>query len=482
MTITRSLFLLLSVLFFSSLSINAIAGPVCGDSTTDSPEECDEGNIAASNLCTNTTTNQGNGECTLTFCSDGVIQPTNGNNSNEQCDDGNNTNGDGCDATCQNESQPVCGDGIVNGSDQCDDGNTVDDDNCTNACTLPACGDGIVNGIDQCDDLNLPTAVCDANCMTIAAATCGNGVVEAGEQCDDQNLPTATCNANCTTITAAVCGNGVVETGEQCDDLSLPTSTCDTSCMTIGAATCGNGVVEAGEQCDAQNLPTATCDASCQTIVVVMPPSCGDGIVNGVEQCEPPGTAICDASCNNIVVTTPVDASTIDEPLPTGGSVNIATGTGQALSNVSTAPAVNGPADVSFPFGIISYDTTAPVGGTQQVRLTFSSKLPVDGLVVYKVLNSGAFKQLPNSAWKRVNKNTLNVFLTDGDPTTDLDGLVNGMIVDPIAVGQFDGIGSGCTIGGRSVFDPFWLLLVAVPVIGSMRNRTRARSEASSKM
>ena len=473
MTITRNLFLLLSVLFFSSLSINAIAGPVCGDSTTDSPEECDEGNIAASNLCTNITTNQGNGECTLTFCSDGVIQPTNGNNSNEQCDDGNNTNGDGCDATCQNESQPVCGDGIVNGADQCDDGNTVDDDNCTNACTLPVCGDGIVNGIDQCDDLNLPTAVCDANCMTIAAATCGNGVVEAGEQCDDQNLPTATCNANCTTITAAVCGNGVVETGEQCDLLNLPTATCDTNCQTIAppVAVCGNGIVETGEQCDDQNLPTATCDASCMTIAA---PICGNGVVETGEQCDAQNlpTVTCDASCNTIVVIPPVDPSTVDAPLPGSGSVNIATGAGQTLSNVSVVPAVNGPADVDILFGVISYDTTTPVGGTQKVRLTFPSKMPDDGLVVYKVDNLGNFKQLPRSVWKRMDKKILDVFLTDGDPITDLDGIVNGVIVDPIAIGQFNDIG-GCTIGGRSVFDPLWLLLFAVPAIGSLRNRAR---------
>ena len=370
MTITRSLFLLLSVLFFSSLSINAYAGPMCGDSDIEGTEECDEGNIAASDICTNTTTSQGGGECTLTFCGDNVAQPTNGNNVSEQCDDGNNTNGDGCDASCQNESQPVCGDGNKNGLEQCDDGNMVDDDNCTNACTLPACGDGIVNG---------------------------------GEQCEPPG--------------------------------------------------------------------TATCNDSCQTIVVVTP-SCGDGIVNGIEQCEPPGTMTCDASCNDIVITPPLDASTVNEILPSGESVIISTGSNQTLSNVSSTAAVNGPKDVKILFGVISYETTAPVGGTQQVRLTFSSKMPDDGLVVYKVLNSGAFELLPSSTWKRIDKKTLIVFLTDGDPATDLDGVVNGMIVDPIAIGQFNDIG-GCTIGSRSVFDPLWLLLFAVPALGSLRTRVR---------
>ena len=405
MTITRSLFLLLSVLFFSSLSINAYAGPMCGDSNIEGTEECDEGNIAASDICTNTTTSQGGGECTLTFCGDNVAQPTNGNNVSEQCDDGNNTNGDGCDASCQNESQPVCGNGMVESG-------------------------------EQCDDLNLPTATCDASCMIIGGPICGNGVVESGEQCDNLNLPTATCDTSCMTIAAPICGNGVVESGEQCDNLNLPTATCDASCMTIAAAICGNSIVETGEQC------------------------------------EPPGTATCDTSCQTIVVTPPLDASTVNEILPSGESVIISTGSNQTLSNVSSTAAVNGPEDVKILFGVISYETTAPVGGTQQVRLTFSSKMPDDGLVVYKVLNSGAFELLPSSTWKRIDKKTLIVFLTDGDPATDLDGVVNGMIVDPIAIGQFNDIG-GCTIGGRSVFDPLWLLLFAVPAIGSLRNRAR---------
>jgi len=45
---TRNLCLLITTLLFSHLSINAYAGPVCGDGLTEAPEECDEGPIAVS--------------------------------------------------------------------------------------------------------------------------------------------------------------------------------------------------------------------------------------------------------------------------------------------------------------------------------------------------------------------------------------------------------------------------------------------------
>lgn len=78
-----------------------------------------------------------------------------------------------------------------------------------NAYAGPVCGDGVVEGDEQCDTVDIPTDICDENCMTIAPPVCGNGVVEGTEQCDDLNLPTETCDANCQTIPGG--GNGNVE-------------------------------------------------------------------------------------------------------------------------------------------------------------------------------------------------------------------------------------------------------------------------------
>ena len=47
------------------------------------------------------------------------------------------------------------------------------------------CGNGILEGTEQCDDLNLPTATCDINCMTILFS-CGPGTTPNGitNECD----------------------------------------------------------------------------------------------------------------------------------------------------------------------------------------------------------------------------------------------------------------------------------------------------------
>ena len=64
-------------------------------------------------------------------CGDGVLQT----DEFEECDDGNLIATDGCTDFCR---LPVCGDGIVRaGVEECDDGNGNDLDECSNACTLP---------------------------------------------------------------------------------------------------------------------------------------------------------------------------------------------------------------------------------------------------------------------------------------------------------------------------------------------------------
>jgi len=78
-------------------------------------------------------------------CGDGTV-----NQSSEQCDDGNTTPGDGCDEQCMNEPEPVCGDGTVNqSSEQCDDGNTTPGDGCSEICEIEVSTPTCVSN-DQC--------------------------------------------------------------------------------------------------------------------------------------------------------------------------------------------------------------------------------------------------------------------------------------------------------------------------------------------
>jgi len=96
---------------------------------------------------------------------------------------------------------------------------------------------------------------------------CGNGVLEMGEVCDDgpensDNLPDA-CRSDCR---QAYCGDGVVDTGEDCDEgaamSDLVPGACRRNCQLPG---CGDGVVDPAESCDDGNTTSGDgCAADCQ--------------------------------------------------------------------------------------------------------------------------------------------------------------------------------------------------------------------------
>jgi len=191
-----------------------------------------------------------------------------------------------------------------------------------------------------------------------------------------------------------------------------------------------------------------------------------DGIIDALE----PGDTAFDAStASGLAVSSGVTAS-------------VTTAAGETLSQVSAADAINVPSSLGFPFGIISYTTTSPVGGSVTVRTTFDADLP-DDPVVYKVDKQGIYRELPTSVWKKVSSRAVDITLRDGDPRTDLDGEINGSIDDPVGVGLVTGSGGsgGCTLSTTARFDPIWLFLLVAPGVGYLRRRVTALKGAAGR-
>ncbi|MBI2449113.1 fibronectin type III domain-containing protein [Candidatus Pacearchaeota archaeon] len=134
----------------------------------------------------------------------------------EQCDDGNSNNNDACKNDC---TLNVCNDGYVyTGVEACEIGQTqactinsysglrecLSDCTGYGSCiTSESCGDGIVNGNETCDDgiYNGQPNYCNAQCIGITTPACGNNVQESGEQCDGSDNALCggnSCLLNCT--------------------------------------------------------------------------------------------------------------------------------------------------------------------------------------------------------------------------------------------------------------------------------------------
>jgi hypothetical protein len=189
-----------------------------------------------------------------------------------------------------------------------------------------------------------------------------------------------------------------------------------------------------------------------------------DGVIDALE----PGTSATDAGVTSGL------------PLDGGASLIIRTAAGETLSNVSAGVTAGAPTGVDFPFGVVSYTTSAPTGGRVTVRMSFSNTLPAN-LLVFKVDHAGAFTKLPATLWAQVDAMTIDVTLTDGDPVTDLDGIANGSIDDPIAVGSAaaapapndgsGGGGGGCTLNAAADTDPTLALLMGLALGLLVRRR-----------
>ncbi|MDH5716670.1 MAG: DUF4215 domain-containing protein, partial [Spirochaetia bacterium] len=314
-------------------SVAGVLTGYCGDSITNGPEGCDDGNtITESCLYGETSCTVCDSTCSsvagvLTgYCGDSIT------NGPEGCDDGNTITGDGCDLCVVETATPVCGNTITESGETCDDGNTI-----TESCLY---------GETSC-------TVCDSTCNSVAGAVtgyCGDGAINGGETCDDSNTVTESCvygetsctvcDATCNSVAGTVtgyCGDGAINGGETCDDSNTVTESCvygetsctvcDATCNSVaGAVTgfCGDGAINGGETCDDSNTVTESCvygetsctvcDATCSSVAGALTGYCGDSITNGPEGCDD-GNTITGDGCDLCVVetATPVCGNSITE-------------------------------------------------------------------------------------------------------------------------------------------------------------------------
>ena len=187
----------------------------------------------------------------------------------------------------------------------------------------------------------------------------------------------------------------------------------------------------------------------------------GDGVIDALE----PGNSATDATT----------ASGVE--MDSGAIVSLTNTSGEILSAVSTESVTNGSNGFNFPYGALSFTANIPPGEVRiTIRLGFSVDLPAD-LAIFKTDDNGnIIGKVPNIDWIRVDNRNIDLTLTDGGPF-DQDGLVDGKVVDPLALGvsttpPTDGDGSSSSGGTVDL----WLLLM-LGFLGMLRHRTQHYSE-----
>ena len=175
---------------------------VCGNSTIDEDETCDDGDATAGDGCSASCLVESGWTCSgaepsvCQLCGNGIIEGT------EVCDDDNIESLDGCNGTCtavetgwscDNDTPPsvctsTCGDGVLAvGGEFCDDGGTDAGDSCSATCTNE-CGDGAIDAdpsdamsyVETCDDGN---AIPSDGCSEICRVEAGNGCEGSPSNC-----------------------------------------------------------------------------------------------------------------------------------------------------------------------------------------------------------------------------------------------------------------------------------------------------------
>ncbi|MFN7916317.1 MAG: choice-of-anchor tandem repeat GloVer-containing protein [Vicinamibacterales bacterium] len=135
------------------------------------------------------------------------------------------------------------------------------------------------------------------------------------------------------------------------------------------------------------------------------------------------GSNVCNAVTGSVPVT----------PMPSGSAaggvitLNLSSGTFGSLQSLPTSSVPAPPGGVTFPYGAMAFDVyDVPVGGT--ITIGISTPTPVSG---YWKLNANVWSRFGGGV---STTGGLTLTLTDGGPG-DADGVANGVIVDPGALG-----------------------------------------------
>jgi hypothetical protein len=190
------------------------------------------------------------------------------------------------------------------------------------------------------------------------------------------------------------------------------------------------------------------------------------------------GDGVIDALEDATTVLNPAMASRVPVAINSGVSYSIDAGAGNQLRSVHTAlTGAGAPANILPAFGVLSFAVkTAVVGGTATVRITTSSPFG-SGAQFYKVNQVGAYSLIPAANVAVVSSNIVDLVVTDGGPL-DLDGVANGIIVDPIAIGSTpqilggSGPSGGCAIAPAAGFDPLLPTLLLLSLFYLLRRRS----------
>ena len=184
------------------------------------------------------------GSLSVIFHCAGDMDNGNGNGNGNENGNGNGNGGGGSD---DGDSEPVCGNSIVEEGEDCDEGtNNSNQGSCTLSCKDAQCGDGFIQPGEECDDggNNSNQGSCTLNCKD---ARCGDGFIQPEEECDDggNNSNEGSCTLNCKD---ARCGDGFVQSGEECDDGNTQSGDgCSANCQieSTNNSSCENGLVSA---------------------------------------------------------------------------------------------------------------------------------------------------------------------------------------------------------------------------------------------
>jgi len=177
-----------------------------------------------------------------------------------------------------------------------------------------------------------------------------------------------------------------------------------------------------------------------------------------------------------------LDASVVTGiPAATGATTFTIRGNGSPIQSVAVNQTGSAPVNIISSYGVLSYNVLTSIGGTATIQINSSQPFGTNAQY-YKVDAAGNYSLIPASNITQIGANTINLTLTDGG-AFDLDGVANGVIVDPIAFGQAPQVlganggigGGGCVLQGNSTStDPLLPACILLSILWMMYRRNKA--------